>query len=103
VDVFDGRTVKRAQDVIIRNGLIEAVAAGGAGTAAADLSQDWELIYGAGYYQAHVKGNRFYSRALLSGSTGATLVAEIVGDYSYHFTGAARDSHGNVYKVTFGE
>jgi hypothetical protein len=35
--------------------------------------------------------------------SGATLVTEIIGDDSYTFTGAARDSRGNLYKVSFGD
>jgi len=80
----------------------DAPAAAQATDAAATLPQDWDLIYGAGYYKAHVQGNRLFSRALLSGNTGATLTAEIIGENN-SFTGAARDSRGNVYKVTFGQ
>jgi imidazolonepropionase-like amidohydrolase len=77
--------------------------AAGSGTVA-DLSREWDIVHGAGYYQAHVKGNPAYSRAVLSSGTSATLTAEIIGDESSGgFFGIARDSHGNLYEVAFGE
>jgi hypothetical protein len=82
---------------------------GGAATTAADtspppdLSPDWDYVYGPGYYRAHILGSGDQSRALLTGSAGGTAVVEFIDAHGPCGVakGVARDSHDNVYKVTF--
>jgi hypothetical protein len=68
-----------------------------------DLTSDWDYVYGAGYFRAHVLGSRSYTRAFLVGSAGSTAVVEVFfdeHDQCGQKHGVARDSHDNVYKVT---
>lgn len=67
-----------------------------------DLTQDWDYVYGPGYFRAHVLGSPRYARALLTGSKGSTAVIEIFNEHGEcgGAHGVASDSHHNVYKVT---
>lgn len=64
--------------------------------------QDWDFVYGAGYYRASVLGSRLFARASLSGSAGSTALVEFYNPDNRpgHTHGVARDSRGNLYKVT---
>ena len=70
---------------------------------APELGKDWDLIYGADYYEKQVKGNPQTVRALMVSNSGTTLVTEIVHEASNSYTGVARDGRGNLYKVSFGD
>lgn len=69
---------------------------------AQDLEHDWDFVYGPGYFRAHVLGALSYARAYLTGSAGSTAVVEVYNEHDEcgEAQGVARDSHGNVYKVT---
>lgn len=67
-----------------------------------DLAKAWDQIYGAGYYSAHVKDNRLHLRSLMVSKSGKLLVTELIDDGGHGCTGAARDSRGNLYKVSCG-
>lgn len=70
---------------------------------AADLAKDWDMIDGAGYYEQHVKASSLYVRSLIVSGAGTSLATEIILDGKDGYTGVARDSRGNIYKVSFDE
>jgi hypothetical protein len=59
-------------------------------------------VYGAGYFNAHVRGARLRARAVLTGSAGSTAVVEVYNekDVCGATRGVARDSRGNLYRVS---
>jgi hypothetical protein len=66
------------------------------------LAADWDLVYGPGFYVAHVIGNRLFARATLSGSTGSVVYVELSNDTNTrgNTKGVAQDNQGNVFKVS---
>lgn len=72
-----------------------------AGQPASDLAGAWDAIYGPGYYTAHVLGataGHFMATFTCSGGTLFKWEASAIGQTAYQ--GAAKDSTGNVYKVS---
>jgi hypothetical protein len=69
---------------------------------AGNLAADWDAVYGAGYYTAHVLGNRLYARATLSCSKGGTIRAEFSNEHNERgqTKGVAEDNNGNIFKVS---
>jgi len=67
-----------------------------------DLSTDWDLIYGPGYYSAHVLGDKFFVRTTLKCSGGTIIRMEAANEYNKQggTHGVAEDGHGNVFKVS---
>jgi len=72
------------------------------GPAPIDMAADWDLVYGSGYYVAHVVGNRLYARATLTGNMGTIVNVELSNETNTrgNTKGAAVDNHGNVFKVS---
>ena len=76
-------------------------------TTTANLGPEWDIVYGSGFYTAHVLGARLYGRAQLTGSLGTTLTVEIIkpdtgeNNAPGSVRGVARDNKENIYKVTF--
>lgn len=74
------------------------------------MDADWDLVYGQGYYLAHVLGEGQYGRAEMTGSHGTQLQIEIHSAVSREGSeiqtsqpkGVAKDSNGNLYKVVIG-
>lgn len=66
------------------------------------LMSDWDSVYGAGYFGAHVRGARLHARAVLTGSAGSTAVVEVYNEHDVcgDTRGVARDTRGNLYRVT---
>jgi hypothetical protein len=66
-----------------------------------DLSADWDLVYGAGYFVAHVLGNRLFARATLQGNMGTVLTVEFSNENNTrgNTKGVAQDNKGNIFKV----
>lgn len=66
------------------------------------LTRDWDAVYGAGFFSAHVREARWHARALLTGSGGSTAVVEVYSEHDVcgQTRGVARDSRGNLYRVT---
>jgi hypothetical protein len=66
------------------------------------IATGWDLVYGPGYYVAHVLGNKLYARATLTGTRGTTMDAEFTNenDERGHTKGIAIDNHGNLFKVS---
>jgi hypothetical protein len=74
-----------------------------AGNAAtSSLAADWDLVYGDGYYVAHVVGNKLYARATLTGDKGTIVNVELSNETNTrgNTKGVAVDNHGNVFKVS---
>jgi hypothetical protein len=67
-----------------------------------NLAADWDLVYGPGYYVAHVVGNKLYARATLAGNMGTIIHVELTNETNTrgNTKGAAVDNHGNVFKVS---
>ena len=66
------------------------------------MGADWDLVYGPGYYVAHVVGNRLYARATLTGNMGTIVYVELSNETNTrgNTKGVAQDNHGNVFKVS---
>jgi len=73
-----------------------------AGAAPPDMADDWDLVYGTGFYTAHVVGNKLYARATLTGTTGSIIYVELSNETNTrgNTKGVAQDNHGNVFKVS---
>jgi hypothetical protein len=67
-----------------------------------DMAADWDDVYGAGYFAAHVLGNKLYARATLTGNTGTVLHAEFSNENNTrgNTKGVAEDNKGNIFKVS---
>jgi hypothetical protein len=67
-----------------------------------DMAADWDSVYGAGYFAAHVLGNKLYARATLTGNMGTVLHTEFSNENNTrgNTKGVAADNNGNVFKVS---
>jgi len=67
-----------------------------------DMAADWDLVYGPGFYVAHVVGNKLYARATLTGNMGTVIHVELSNETNTrgNTKGVAEDNHGNVFKVS---
>lgn len=69
------------------------------------LAQEWDTVYGAGFFRTHVLGASIH-RTLLVGDRGTTVVLENgavtpESKGSLLGVGVAKDSRGNVYKLSY--
>jgi hypothetical protein len=68
------------------------------------LSAQWDLVYGAGYYVAHVLGTDGYRVATLTGDKGSTIRIEVTSltdrGGAVSEVGVAVDDNGDVFKIT---
>ncbi len=66
------------------------------------IDDAWDGVYGKGYYTARVLGQPEYGRSVTNGSKGTVLQVEICtrGPEAGETKAVARDSKGNIYKVT---
>lgn len=76
-----------------------ASAAASASPSSESMASEWDLVYGQGFYVAHVLGARLYARAEITGNRGTVLHAEVYESES--IKGVAKDDKGNVYKLAF--
>jgi hypothetical protein len=73
---------------------------------AKELSAEWDVVYGSGFYVAHVLRTQI-NRATLAGNRGTTLqvengdVAPRSAGHTRVIMGVAKDSRGNIYKLNF--
>lgn len=63
---------------------------------ARDMSADWDLVYGKGFFQSNVQGKIGIARALLRCPKGETVKVEFDST-----KGVATDNSGDVFKLTF--
>jgi len=67
-----------------------------------DMPAIWDQIYGAGYYTAHVLGTALHAQASITGSRGTVLMVEFYrANAAPQIYGVAKDSNGNIFKMTF--
>jgi hypothetical protein len=76
-----------------------------------NLSAEWDVVYGPGFYTAHVLGAHLFVRTTLTGKEGGALQVEMIsqpgeaagakGVAAPNISGVARDEKGNVYKMAF--
>jgi hypothetical protein len=68
------------------------------------LSAQWDLVYGSGYYLAHVLGTDAYRVATLTGDKGSSIRIEITSltdrGGAVSQVGVAVDDKGDVFKIT---
>jgi hypothetical protein len=68
------------------------------------LSAQWDLVYGPGYYLAHVLGTDSYRVATLTGDKGSTIRIELTSltdrGGAVSQVGVAVDDKGDVFKIT---
>jgi len=67
-----------------------------------DMAADWDSVYGAGYFTAHVLGTKLYARATLTGNMGTVLHTEFSNENNTrgNTKGVAEDNKGNLFKVS---
>lgn len=68
------------------------------------LSAQWDLVYGPGYYLAHVLGTDAYRIGTLTGDKGSTIRIELTSltdrGGAVSQVGVAVDDQGDVFKIT---
>jgi hypothetical protein len=69
------------------------------------LAQEWDTVYGTGFFLAHVLGMSVH-RTVMLGDRGTTVVlenAQVTPESKGTLLGigVAKDSHGNVYKLSY--
>jgi hypothetical protein len=74
--------------------------------AAGNMTAEWDLVYGHGFYVAQVLGQRLYVRSTLTGNRGTVLTAEMYRPDTQHaalgsIKGVAKDDKNNIYKIAF--
>jgi hypothetical protein len=71
------------------------------------MASEWDMVYGQGFYVAHVLGARLYARAEITGNRGTVLHAELYKPDKVEqqdiasIKGVAKDDKGNIYKIAF--
>jgi hypothetical protein len=63
---------------------------------ARDMSAEWDLVYGKGFFLANVLGKVTIARAILTCPDDMKVTVEFNSTY-----GVAKDGNGNVFKLTF--
>jgi hypothetical protein len=63
------------------------------------MASVWDTVYGQGYYVANVSGQSPFAHFIMTGDRGATVTVEFYGPH-HKWVGVAKDSKGNIYKVT---
>lgn len=66
------------------------------------LASYWDLIYGEGYFTKHVLGSKWRGKSKLIGNKGSEFLLEFYRGIPEDspLLGIAKDTAGNVYKVT---
>jgi hypothetical protein len=102
----NGETCKGHWEVVARPSSSGQAAATSA-TSADNLAAEWDIVYGTGFYVAHVLGSRLYVRSVATGNRGTVLNIEMYRpdqqetNIPASIKGVARDNHGNVFKIAF--
>jgi hypothetical protein len=61
-----------------------------------DTAAVWDLIYGQGYYAAHIAGNKIL-QGTFTGDKGTVLQVQSLDN----FVAVGADNHGNLYKIVW--
>jgi hypothetical protein len=91
----DGETLKGKSDWTTASAA-DASTAGTADNAPQNVATVWDLIYGPGYYAAHVAGNKIL-QGTFTGDKGTTLQVQSLDN----FVAVGADNHGNLYKIVW--
>jgi hypothetical protein len=91
----DGERLKGKPDWTIASAA-DATAAENADTGQPSLAAAWDLVYGAGYYAAHIAGNKIL-QGTFTGDKGTVLRVQSLD----HFIAVGADNHGNLYKIVW--
>jgi hypothetical protein len=73
-----------------------ALATPDTGSPQQNLAAAWDLIYGQGYYAAHIAGNKVLT-GTFTGDKGTTLQVQSLDN----FVAVGADNHGNLYKIVW--
>jgi hypothetical protein len=77
------------------------------------MKEEWDTVYGTGFFVANVLGSRLYGRGVAKGDKGTILTMEMFKDETRSdlvasndvntraIKGVAKDDKGNVYKLVF--
>lgn len=76
--------------------------------AAIGMPAAWDIVYGQGYYVAHVLGERLYAHSVVTGDRGTVLNVEFYRrdrgtgpDAPFEIHGVAKDNQGDIFKLAF--
>jgi hypothetical protein len=104
VVLTDGEVCK-GHWVPVKRGEVPARTDSAPGSTAIAMQADWDAVYGAGFYTAHVLGSKYYARTTATGDRGTVLHVEMYrpenaeGNLIAAVKGVARDNRENVYKL----
>ncbi len=67
-----------------------------------NLASHWDVVYGDGYFTKHVLGSKWRGKSKISGDKGSEFQLEFYRGAAKDspLLGIAKDTAGNVYKVT---
>src|ERR1700722_9790574 len=76
--------------------------------AAIGMPAAWDIVYGQGYYVAHVLGEKLYARSVVTGDRGTVLNVEFYRrdrgtgpEAPIEIHGVAKDNQGDIFKLAF--
>ncbi len=106
VVLTDGEICRGRWQVVPRGQVPTGATATGA-PATISMQSEWDTVYGAGFYVAHVLGARFYARTTATGDRGTVLNVEMYrpenveegGNLIAVVKGVAKDNKDNIYKL----
>jgi hypothetical protein len=91
----DGETLKGKSDWVTASAA-DATASGTPDSSQPNPAAVWDLIYGQGYYAAHVQGNKIL-QGTFKGDKGTILQVESLDNY----VAVGADNRGNLYKIVW--
>jgi len=71
------------------------------------MFEAWDIVYGSGFYVAHVLGERLYLQSVLTGDRGTVLNVEMYRPDAREapapgaIKSVAKDNKDNIYKLAF--
>ncbi len=91
----DGETLKGKPDWVTAPGA-DATTSGAVDNGQPNLAALWDLIYGSGYYAAHIAGNKIL-QGTFTGDKGTVLQVQSLDN----FVAVGADNRGNLYKIVW--
>ena len=102
VVLTDGEVCKGRWATVPRGQVPNAAAAA---PAMIGMQSEWDTVYGAGFYVAHVLGAKLYAQSTATGDRGTVLKVEMYrsenaeGNIVAAIKGVAKDNKDNIYKL----